>query len=94
MKEIDLKLRRYYFFNDMIIMKISDPNKIKIDEKSYKQKYCYFNIGYVMIKNLTYVKINCVNPLYFIIDKINGCIEENNGDKYLTLVPTDERKKV
>ena len=47
-----------------------------------------------MIKNLKYVKINCVNPLYFIIDKINGYIEENNGDKYLTLVPTDERKKV
>ena len=37
-------------------------------------------------------KINTVNPLYFIIDKINVYIEEDNGNTYLTLVPTDESK--
>ena len=26
----------YYFFNDMINMKNLDPNKIKMDKKSYK----------------------------------------------------------
>ena len=44
------------------------------------------------IKNLSYIKINGVNPLYFIIDKINGYIEESNGNKYLMLVPIDESK--
>ena len=39
---------------------------------------------------LRYVKINCVNPLYLIINKINGYIKESNGSKYLTLDPPDE----
>ena len=33
----------------------------------------------MIIKNLSYVKIKNVNPLYLIFDKINGFIEENNG---------------
>ena len=37
-------------------------------------------------------RINCINPLYFIIDKINGQIDKINGNKYLTLVSTDESK--
>ena len=32
------------------------------------------------VNNLSYVKINSVNSLYFVIDKINGNIEENNGN--------------
>ena len=34
-----------------------------------------------------YVKSNSVKPLYLIIKKINGYIEESNEGKYLTLVP-------
>ena len=45
------------------------------------------------IKNLRYVTIDIVNPLYLIIHKINEYIEENNGDKYLKLVPTGENKE-
>ena len=33
---MDLKIRTYYFFNDIINMKNFDPNNIKIDEKSYE----------------------------------------------------------
>ena len=31
-----------------------------------------------------------VNPLYLIINKVDGCIEEKNQSKYLTLVSTDK----
>ena len=34
-KEIKVKNRTYYSFDDMIIIKNLDPNKIKIDGKSY-----------------------------------------------------------
>ena len=52
------------------------------------------------VKDLRYVDINFINLLYPIINKINGYIDENkkwaqekiNENKYLTLVPTDERK--
>ena len=47
----------------------------------------------MMIKDRSYAKINSVNPLYFIINKINGYTEKSNGNKYLTLVPTDESNK-
>ena len=35
-KDIDIKNRTYYFFNDIINVKSFDPNNIKMDEKSYK----------------------------------------------------------
>ena len=77
----------------MINIKNLHPNKIKIDKNSYKSILIY-HIGYgaVKDKDLIYTATNSVRPLYFIIDKVNGYIEENNGNKYLTLVPTDERK--
>ena len=40
-----------------------------------------------------YVKTNSVNPLYLIINKVNGHIEKINGKKYLILVPTNESKE-
>ena len=45
------------------------------------------------MKDLKYVKINNVNPLYLIFSKVNGYFEENNGNKYLTPVPTNETKE-
>ena len=45
------------------------------------------------IKDSKYVKINSVNPLYLIWNKVNGYFEEINGNKYLMLVPTNESKE-
>ena len=44
------------------------------------------------VKNLNYVEIDSVNLFYLIIDITNGCNEESNGNKYLTLAPTDESR--
>ena len=49
--------------------------------------------GYMLVKDLIYITINIVNPLYLIINKINRCIEESNGNKYLTLNNIDESKE-
>ena len=68
-KDIDIKNRTCYFFNDIINIENFNPNNIKIDEKSYKHILIYY-IGYVTIKN--YVKIYSVNPLYFILRNVNG----------------------
>ena len=75
----------------MINIKNLDSNKIKIDENSYKNIFIY-HIGYLTIKDLSYPRINSVNFLYLIINKINRYIEESSRNKYLTLVPTDESK--
>ena len=91
-KDIDVKNRTYCFFNDIINIKKFDSNDIKIDENPYKDIFIYY-IGYVMIKDSKYVKINSVNPLYLIFCKVNGYFEEIKGNKYLTLVPTNESKE-
>ena len=70
-KDIDLKNRTYYFFNDIINTKHFGPSNIKIDEKSYKDILIFY-IRYVTIKDFEYVKINSVNPLCLIFIKVNG----------------------
>ena len=50
--------------------------------KSQKTIYIHY-IGYVTIKDLKYVKINSVNPLYLFNSKANGYFEEINKNKYL-----------
>ena len=70
-----------------------DSNLLKIDKKSLKNIDIY-DIGYITIKDSDYVRINSANPLYLIIDKVNGFIEEKNGNKYLTLVSTEKNKEV
>ena len=91
-KDIDIKNHSYYFFNDIINIKNFNPDNIKIDEKPYKSILIY-SIGYVMIKDSKYIKVNSVNPLYLIFTKVNGYFEEINGNKYLRLVPTNGSKK-
>ena len=84
-KQIDIKNHTIYFFNDMINNKDLHSSLIKIDKKSYKNIGIY-NIGYITRKKINdYENINGVNPLYLIIGKANGYIEENNGNKYLVL---------
>ena len=41
----------------------------------------------------SYITLKYVNPLYLIINMINGYIGVTNGNKYLALVPTDESKR-
>ena len=45
------------------------------------------------MKYSDYVNINSANPLYLIIDKVDGYIGEKNGNKYLTLVSTDKNRE-
>ena len=77
-KEINIKNRKYYFFDDMINIKDFDSSILKIDQKSYKNIDIYY-IGYITMKDSDYVKINSVNPLYLIIGEIDRYIEEKNG---------------
>ena len=78
-KDITIKKRTYYFFNDIISIENFDVNNIKIDEKSYKNILIYY-IGYVKIKKD--LKIYFVNPLYLIFYDLNGYFEEINENKY------------
>ena len=93
-KQIDIKNRTYYFYNDMINIRKFDSNLLKIDKKSYKDIGIY-NIGYITIKKIDdYENIYSVNPLYLIIDHASGYIEEKGVNKYLVFDSTDENKEL
>ena len=49
LKDIDIKIRTYYFFNDIINIKKFDLNNIKTDENSCKNILSYY-IGHVTIQ--------------------------------------------
>ena len=77
----------------MINIKDFDPSLIKIDIKSYKNIDIYY-IGYITTKSSSDCEnINSVNPLHLLIGEVDGYIEENNGNKYLTFASTDRKKK-
>ena len=82
-KQINIKNRTYYFYNDMINLKNFDSNLLKIDKKHYKGINIYY-IGYITIKKIDDCeKIYSVNPLYFLVNHASGYIKEKNGNKYL-----------
>ena len=63
----------------MIIIENLDSNKIKIDEKSYKNILtCYDG----------FMKSNSVKHFYLTINKIVRYVKESNGNKYFTLLPS------
>ena len=93
-KQIMIKNRTYYFYNDIIDIETFDSNMLKLDKRSYKNLYIY-NIGYVTIKKIgSSYDINSVNPLYLCIDNANGYIEEINEDEYLVFDDTYENKEL
>ena len=91
-KEINIKSRTYYFFDDLINIKDFDPNLLKIDKKSYKNIDIYY-IGYITIKDSYCIKLNSVNPLYLIISEADGYIKEKNGSKYFVFDSANENNE-
>ena len=93
-KQIDIKNRTYYFYNDIIDLKIFDARLLKIDKKSYKNIGIY-NIGYITIKKIDDCEnIYSVNPLYLLVNHANGYIEEKGVNKYLAFDSIDENKEL
>ena len=80
-KQINIKNRTYYFYNDMINIKNFDQILLKIDRKSYKNIGIY-NIGYITIKKIDDCdKIYSVNPLYLLVNHASGYIEKKMETK-------------
>ena len=63
-KQINIKNRPYYFYNDIIDLENFNSNLLNLDKKPYKDIGIY-NIGYMTIKKIDDCKnIYSVNPLH------------------------------
>ena len=93
-KQINIKNRTYYFYNDIIDIKNFESRLLKIDKKLYKNIGIY-NIGQITIKKIDDCEnVYSVNPLYLIVAHANGYIEEKGTNKYLIFDSTDENKEL
>ena len=75
-KQIEIKNRTHYFYNDIINLENFDSNLLKIDKKHYKGI------------NINIINIHSVNPLYLPVNHANkyiecNSVEKKNGNKYL-----------
>ena len=63
-RQINIKSRTYYFYNDQIDLKDFDAKLLKIDKKDYSEIDIYY-IGYVTVKKVA--NCNNINSVNFFI---------------------------
>ena len=90
-KQLNIKNRTYYFYNDLINLDRFDADLLKLDKKGVMNINVYY-IGYVT-KKPPY-NIDSVNPLYLNIYTLYVFIEEKDGSKYLNVALTDYKNNV
>ena len=84
-KQLNIKNRTCYFYNDLINLDGFDADQLKSDKKGVMNiNVCY--TGYVTKKSV--YNIDSVNPLYLNIYTLDGFIEEKDGSKYLNVALT------
>ena len=70
LKELNIKNRSYYFYNDIIDFDEPDESKIKLDKKDFIGIDIYY-LGYEYKTKITECNVtNNVNPLYLRIRDI------------------------
>ena len=81
-KELNIKNRTYYYFDDIIDIRKFESNLLKIDKKSHRDFDIYY-IGHLTIKKFSdcngdcsYENIRSVNPLCLIIHSATGYLKK------------------
>ena len=98
-KQIGIKNRNYYFYNDISNIEESDSNLLKIEKTLYEDINIYY-IWYITNKIVDDCEnIKSKNALYLKIRKVDGDIECNSirekyGSKYLGFDSTDKKKSI
>ena len=83
-KQLNIKNRTYYFYNDLINTLNFETNDLKLDKKTWKDIDIYY-IGYVDKNKPDDWKINNVNLLYLMFNKVFCIVGEEKGVKYLKI---------
>ena len=94
-KEINVKNRTYYFYNDIINLDVFDESKTKVDKKDFNDIDIYY-LGYEHKKKISECNVmNSVNPLYLRIININSQFKKGKDNAwYLIISDKDVYKKL
>ena len=83
-KQLSIKNRTHYFCNDLKNALNFEPINLELDKKTWKDIDIYC-IGYVDKIKPEEWRVNSVNPLYLIVNKVFCIVGEENGLKYLKI---------
>ena len=86
-KQVNIKNRQNFFFNDMTNISDFDSSLLNIDRVSFESnKFIIYDIKY--IKDL-----NRSNSLYLVCNNLDAYIEKSGENKYLIFASTDKNGK-
>ena len=85
LKEIDIKNRTCYYFDDTININDLDLGNILLNKKSYKNVLSY---------DLAYKTSYGSKPLHIIFDKVDSSLGKYDETKYLALFHSDEKYEI
>ena len=87
-KQVNIKNRHNYFFNDMTDIGDFDQSLLNIDQLSFEgDKFIIYDIKY--IKDL-----KSSNSLYLAFNNLDAYIVKNGKNKYLVFASTDRNEMV
>ena len=83
-KSLKIKTKTNYYWDDIVYINDFDVNTLEIIKRVSKIGVNIYYIEYVLELNYDY---NTINPLYFFINRLIGCIEkiEGSSDKHLVV---------
>ena len=81
-RQLSIKNRTCYFYNDLINVLNFEASNLKLYKRTWKDIDSYY-IGYVDKDKPSDWKVNSVNPLYLIINRVDGMAVEKDGFKFL-----------
>ena len=81
-RQLNIKDRTYYFYNDLINVLNFEASNLKLDKKTWNDIDICF-IGYVDKK--PDCNVNSVNPLYLINNRVYGYVSKKNGVRFLKI---------
>ena len=90
---LDIKNKTNYDWDDIIYVNDFDANSLEIIKRESIIGANIYYIGYVLEPDYDY---NTTNPLYFVINRLIGYIEEIQGssDKYLVVAKSVRNKNI
>ena len=83
-KQLNIKNRTYYFYNDLMNALNFELINSKLDKKKWKDIEIY-HIGYVDKNKPEYWRVKSVYSLYLMINKVFCIAGEEDGVKYLKI---------
>ena len=92
-KSLEIKNKTNYNWNDIIYINDFDVNSLEIVKRESRIGADIYYNGYVLNPGYDY---DTINPLYFVINRLIGYIEEIKGssDKYLVVAKSVRNKDI